>query len=885
MPIVTDTLLAILRAQIQAHGTVVWYDEDEVYAACVADLGAAKVGAASIGAASIGAEAIHSYTPERGFLHLRHVLEPLWGQSETAPRVLIYVPMAQTATDYALIEYEKGGVVLRPHQQPPERNTDLAYVARQALDSVFPPARREEIVAQVAEGKLSLDELDDLAEKGAQAGQGALSVIFGTDHPAEIALRFLALPELDEELEARQAGDDLVRLLQGLLGIAFSPDHGIDGLRAQVARRVLLTDFIVALGDHVPASLTSVDLAEQPVAREAAVALVETWRSRRDLVSSYRQWAARTATEIGVGSLTLDLEGLFRSTTFLTVEQKLQQAVEAQLTERATQALLDRVQARQATFWPQVDPLVKMRWDVIIDAAQVLLGAGRIQSALKRGNWPAESLVSRYAYEEQEDAWCFVDSVQRRLERDYHTFELDPQQHDSLIQLVARARQVYAEAVNRLTQTFIDAYEQAAFHLPNVLQQADVYRDVVEPERVRHQRVAYVLVDALRFEMARELSQEHLKDQRDWEVDLRAALATPPTVTDVGMTALLPGAERGLALSHSKNRLTPSLAESSEGTFYLRERRVAYVAKLVEGTFVEAKLQELAPLTDVHLSESLQDAELALITSTEDIDGLCESNPTVARRVLDEVFVQLRRALKTLFKRGFQSVVVTADHGYLFGEGLIAGEPTDPPGGKTALLKRRVWVGKGGAELSGFLRTPLSALGLTSDLELVTPRNLAVFKVRGGSKLYFHGGLSLQEVLIPVLTVRAEKQAEPALGGDVTWTLTPGSAAITTRFYSVTIGGTRTQLLPMEPPLVRVEVRADDTLISTPVSATYGFNKATKDVQLKTQPEDAYALAEDTVTLMITEEPDVATADVYLLDAETGVTLANLDDIPLNITL
>jgi hypothetical protein len=56
-------------------------------------------------------------------------------------------------------------------------------------------------------------------------------------------------------------------------------------------------------------------------------------------------------------------------------------------------------------------------------------------------------------------------------------------------------------------------------------------------------------------------------------------------------------------------------------------------------------------------------------------------------------------------------------------------------------------------------------------------------------------------------------------------------------------------------------------------------------VQLKTQPDDAYALAEDTVTLMITEEPDVASADVYLLNAETGVTLAHLDDIPLNITL
>ena len=875
MPIVTDTLLNILRAQIRAHGTVVWYDEGEAYATFVANLSPAD----------LGAEAIHRYTAERGFLHLRHALEPLWGAATTAPRVLIYVPLAQAATDYALIEYEKGGVVLRPHQQPPECNTALAYIARQALKSVFPPARREEIVAQVAAGKLSLEELDDLAEKGARAGQGALSVIFQTDHPAKIALRFLTSPELDDELAARQAVGNLARLLQGLLGVTFSADHGGDGLRARVARQVLLTDFIVALGEHVPSALTSVKLAEQEVAREAAVGLANTWRARRDLVASYRHWAGRTATEIGVGTLPLDLEALFQSTTFSTVEQRLQQAVEQQLTRRATQTLLKRVQARQATFWPQVEPLLKTHWDVIIDAAQVLLEAARIQSALKRGAWSAERLVARYAYGEQDDPWCGLDSVQRRLERDYHTFELDPQQHDNLIQLVATARQAYADAVNRLTKAFIDAYEQAAFHLPNVLQQADVYRDVVAPEELQRGRVAYVLVDALRFEMARELSRAHLADHEDWQVELRAALATAPTVTDVGMTALLPGAERGLVLSQEKRGLTPSLAESTDGTLYLRERRVAYVAKHVEGEFVEAKLQQLAPLSDVHLSEALQTADLALITSTEDIDGLCESNPTVARRVLDEVFVQLRRGLKTLFKHGFQSIVITADHGYLFGESLIAGEPMDPPGGKTALLKRRVWVGKGGAAMPGCLRTPLAALGLTSDLELVTPRNLAVFKVKGGSKLYFHGGLSMQEVLIPVLTVRAERVTQPPTGGDITWTLKPGSSAITTRFFSVAIGGKTSQLLPLEPPLARVEVRADDKLISMPVAATYGFNEATKDVQLKTQTDDEYTLAEDTVTLQIMEESDVATADVYLLNAETGVTLAHLGDIPIDISL
>ena len=51
----------------------------------------------------------------------------------------------------------------------------------------------------------------------------------------------------------------------------------------------------------------------------------------------------------------------------------------------------------------------------------------------------------------------------------------------------------------------------------------------------------------------------------------------------------------------------------------------------------------------------------------------------------------------------------------------------DTPGGKTAALKRRVWVGQGGADLRGILRASLSAFGIGGDLEIATPWNLSCF--------------------------------------------------------------------------------------------------------------------------------------------------------------
>ena len=425
----------------------------------------------------------------------------------------------------------------------------------------------------------------------------------------------------------------------------------------------------------------------------------------------------------------------------------------------------------------------------------------------------------------------------------------------------------------------------------SVIHQADIYAKVVGPAAGTG-RVAYLLVDALRFEMARELATLLAED---WQAELVAALATPPTVTEIGMAALLPGAERGLAVVAAENG---GLAAVVDGKILsTRQGRLDHFAIAAGGStataggaaagggVATARLDQLAPLADIHLRDALKAARLVVVTATEDIDGLCENTPGLARGMLDDVLLRLRRAIKTLFGLGIKTVVISADHGYLFGEKLTSGQGIDPPGGKTVALKRRVWVGQGGAHVEGTLRAPLSAFGLGGELELVTPRSLSAFKVPGGGTEYFHGGLSLQEVVIPVLTVRPTAPQAGAAGAQVKWKLALGSPKITTRFVSVTVEGSSEELLPVEPPTVRVEVRAEASAISAPVSASYGFSEATRDVKLALAADSTQQIAPVTVTLMITETPHVSRVAVHLLDASTGVSLARLDSVPFSITI
>ena len=119
----------------------------------------------------------------------------------------------------------------------------------------------------------------------------------------------------------------------------------------------------------------------------------------------------------------------------------------------------------------------------------------------------------------------------------------------------------------------------------------------------------------------------------------------------------------------------------------------------------------------------------------------------------------LRRGFRVLADLGVKTIILAADHGHLFGEEIGEDMKIEAPGGETADLHRRVWVGVGGTSEPSYLRTSLQSLGVESDLDIATPWTFACFKSKGGARAYFHGGLSPQELIIPVVVMTPTAQA------------------------------------------------------------------------------------------------------------------------------
>ncbi|MGZ6032987.1 MAG: PglZ domain-containing protein, partial [Isosphaeraceae bacterium] len=697
--------------------------------------------------------------------------------------------------------------------------------------------------------------------------------IFGTSNAQETALSFVASSRFDADIEKRSATGELADLLRTTLECDLPGKAPLSEMRDRLARHVLLTDLVVGLGSSLPASLSSLKVASALAARDACKDLTRTWRLRRDVRDSYVTAARKIEQESSLGHIEFIPGTIADVETFPCLERALLRHVEDALLESATQDLLDLAASRQSRFWSEVTPTIQAHWALLATVAQVLLEADRVAKALKDAPKTVAGLI--HAYAEGEFPWCLLDTRHRHLESRWYNFDPDAADpHPGLDKLILKAEQRYTEVGSQLAKEFVTQFSKAKHPIIGLLRQVQVFETQVKPHLGKG-KTAYVWVDALRFEMARELA-DVLKS--DFHLTLHPALATIPTITEIGMASLVPRADQGVKVLPVGNG---KLGLEVAGTVLKdRKDRIAHLKAHAGVSVYDAKLDDLLPKPSKKVRDGIQGADLVLITAQE-IDELCEAdNITQARRQMDGVLNDLRRGFRVLADLKVKTIVLAADHGHLFGEEVGDDMKIEAPGGDTADLHRRVWVGVGGTSEASYLRTSLKSLGVESDLDLATPWTLACFKSKGGARAYFHGGLSPQEVIIPVVVMSPTAQALSGPPTGIQWTLMGGSKKLSTRFFSVQVSGQSSGLFGIEPPKVRVEIRAKGKCVSVPVSASYGFEQATGDVQLRASSTDGKQIEPDTVTLMVdVDQVGQKTVSVSLLDATSGAELASMEKI------
>jgi len=552
----------------------------------------------------------------------------------------------------------------------------------------------------------------------------------------ETLLRFLAMPdEVRRELRTKEIDNFFFGLLSGRYGF----DAVLDEEPAAIARR--LTAQLVAIRAFVtadrPDDFPFPNLLPAPHLLNTCEEFLRRWQD-----SSYRPIYVRLASQLETRYSLKDwvarlpFETALRlSPTFLDVEAQLWERVEAALgglqTDSDWAAFMSQHRAAFVTradgFWVREGKADQ--WTIARQASDLLLAIGAVEHDLTAIP-TAEALIQRYA---APDGWWRVDRAYRELR------EAIGDATKSFDRLRRQCGRRYHHFLDRLNGRFVELLgKRDRWALADLPEQTAVWNERIKVEKGK--RAAVIFVDALRFELAHALMDRLGRDIDSGDLAVQARVVTLPAVTKVCMPALLPDGQARKVDYADDWRVTigdsGNLADKAERETYLRVRypRIQIYSKITD-------------LLNLPADQIPASAELYVTFHTA-LDNVGENAHELALTVFGELLKDVERAIRKLREAEVDEIFVLTDHGFLLLDEIA--EADKAPVKDVPALKKasRYLVGRG-LGYTDQLRFPVPG---SDGLEAWFPRGIGCFRTPGKYN-YAHGGLSLQEIVIPCLTI------------------------------------------------------------------------------------------------------------------------------------
>jgi len=564
-----------------------------------------------------------------------------------------------------------------------------------------------------------------------------------------------------EGLENNEAWiSEAKQLLLQVLGLKLTTrGKKFKTINEEIWRFVLFSEFVFDLPVELPETLATVPKAN-PSARIIIESLCDGLRQDLRKQDEYIQQAEQIEKDLNLQQLCQSIEDLGVRDTFPFEERTfLQMAIKA--VDSNDVDLLNEILSRHKnSIWTNKGES-QTQWDLVTAAKKLIEACGDLLRQLPEHCNNQNALIEFYLSNLRE-----ADRLQREFEQavsDYWN------EQGLLNPVISQTRRQYRQLAEKVQRLFTKQLVDVGWPPEGRLYNADVFDEIVAPKlQASGQRVAYLMVDALRFELGLELEKQ-LKDE--FEISLKPAFACLPSITLVGMASLLPGASKLLTLKKKDKSIEPMLGEEPVSTV---SQRMNVFVKRYGSRFAEMRVNDF--VRNNHQFDS--SVELAVLRSIE-IDSQFENEPETAPSAMLGALKRIRVAISMLQSQGFNQVVVATDHGFFINNQAESGDVCPKPAGDWFLTHERIALGSGNANDHHFAM-PSNQAGVRGDFSHIAGPNTMAAYSKG--KLYFHGGASLQECVVPVMEVKLKKLAQPSLQqAEVKLIYKKGAKTITSR--------------------------------------------------------------------------------------------------------
>ncbi len=334
-----------------------------------------------------------------------------------------------------------------------------------------------------------------------------------------------------------------------------------------------------------------------------------------------------------------------------------------------------------------------------------------------------QTLIKRYC-----ERYYEIDQLYRKYITDSNEIE------DSLESIYEWIEKFYIDYLDKLNSSFSEKiFKKEKWELEGFLFQGDFLKNL---NLKNDSKIGIIIVDGLRYELGKEIDQ---RISNEFSVNIEPMYAQIPTDTAVGMASLLSPEKYEFDCDSS------GIVISSNGvSLNNKSQRINYLKSKID-KITDFNIKDF---NDKTLKE-IQKIKNSVLIFSDYPDTLLEAGGINYLQFISQSLTAITKGIKKLLKAGFKEVHITSDHGFLtFKDPEFDFKIENKPG----FIKdsRRFACGENiAAENLVQFNIP------NMKKALYFPRSIYYFK----HDSFLHGGISIQETIIPHIKITNKKEA------------------------------------------------------------------------------------------------------------------------------
>lgn len=488
-----------------------------------------------------------------------------------------------------------------------------------------------------------------------------------------------------------------------------------------------------------------------------------------------------------------DFRELAKVTIFEDVDRKvIVDLAAAVATQSVTpREVADVVRQRQESLW-------RAKYAKLYQAIQ---SASELLAAI--ASLPQAIVSAALGLEKYQSDWYRIDQQYRWFTYAYQTADFQKPLEELKIEVDKQYANKYLYDFSGLWQQAIESMSEwkSAVLAP----QAKFFDSHVAPVIKDGRTKAVVIIsDGMRYEVAEELASM-IRGEDRFDASLSAVLGSLPSYTQLGMASLLP--QSSLELDPEG---LPVLADGKPTNGTVNRDKILQAVKGHAITAAEVLAMPGSELRELYTKHQI------FYVYHDRIDAAGDKAPT--ERTVFEAAEETLRELLVLVKKwtnaNATNILITADHGFLYQDIPLEQAyyvSENPQGDAVTKTNRRYVLGRSLKPSPSFMTFTSVQAGLVGDIDIQIPKSILRIPQPGAGTRYVHGGASLQEIVVPVVTVNKKRKSDIR---SVNVDLMPETDKITTGQLAVKLLQRDAVTDKIQSRQVRLGLYVGETLIS-----------------------------------------------------------------------